>query len=60
MTESRGPGRMPVSHVISRVLLATLVVSLVAAAVVLAILHGASELAFGARIWGAVKHWALP
>jgi hypothetical protein len=60
MTEGRQPRRLPVSHLVSRVLLATLVASMVVAAVVLAILHGASELAFGDSIWGAVKHWTLP
>jgi hypothetical protein len=60
MTESRRPRRIPVGHVISRVLLGSLVVLLVAAAAVLAVLHGASELTVGRIVWGSVKNWALP
>ena len=54
------PGRMPVGHVIFRVLLGSVVVSLVAAALVLVVLHGASELAAGRLAWGSVENWALP
>ena len=60
MTESRGPRRLPVSHVISRMLLGSLVLSLVVAAVALAVLHAADELAVGRIVWGSVTNWALP
>ena len=60
MKESRRPGHIPVGHAISRLLLGSLVVSLIVAAVVLAVLHGAGELAVGRMIWGFVKNRTLP
>ncbi len=60
MTESPDPDRLPVGHVVFRVLLASLVVALVVTAVILAVLHRAGELAVGQIAWGAVKRWAVP
>ena len=60
MTESRGPGRKPVGHIISRAFLASLVVSLLVAAAILGVLHLVDELALGRIVWGSVKNWALP
>lgn len=60
MTDGPDPGRLPVGHVVLRRLLAGLVIALVATAVIAAVLHRASELAFGQMAWNAVKHWALP
>lgn len=60
MMESRSPGRLPVGHVVFRVLLASLVVALIATAFIAAVLYRAGELEVGRIVWGAVKHWALP
>lgn len=60
MTESRKPGRMPIGHRLSRLLLGNLVVALVMTALVLAVLHTDGELAIGRIVWASVKHWALP
>jgi hypothetical protein len=60
LTESRNPGRLPVGHVVFRVLLASLVVILIVAAVIAAVLHRGGELALGRIVWDAVKHGALP
>jgi hypothetical protein len=60
MTESRGPRHLPVSHVISRMLLSSVVLALLVAAAVLAVLHVPDELAVGRIVWGSVRNWALP
>jgi hypothetical protein len=60
MIESPNPGRLPVGHVVFRVLLASLVVTLIVAGVIVVVLHRSGELAVGRTVWGAVKHWALP
>jgi hypothetical protein len=60
VTESRNPQRVPVSHVVFRVLLGSIVASLLVIATVLAVLHHATELTAGRNVWVDVKKWALP
>jgi hypothetical protein len=60
MTENNNSGRLPLGHVVFRVLLTCLVVALIIATVVVVVLHRSGELAVGRNVWGAVRHWALP
>jgi hypothetical protein len=60
MIGHRGPGELPVSHLVARIVLAAFAALLFLTAISLAVFWRSDELAFERTIADSVRSWLLP